>query len=78
MRMRTIDQAHADLLEADPNCALTKTALRRMVVSGRVPSCRMGIKYLIDLDKLPEYLFSQDPEQQPETIKGIRRLEVQI
>ena len=56
-RMRTIDSAHAELLMADPDCELTKTALRRMVVSGQIPSARIGRKYLIDVDKLPEYIF---------------------
>ena len=57
MRLRTLEQAHAELIANDPNCALAKTALRRMVIAGQVPSVRVGAKYLVDLDRLPEYLF---------------------
>lgn len=79
MKMRTIDQAHAAMLEADPGCALAKTALRRLVVTGRVPSVRVGNKYLIDLDRLPDLLFAAKTENgKPETVKGIRKLEARI
>lgn len=73
-RMRTIDGAHAELLREDPGCELTKTALRRMVVTGQVPSCRVGTKYLVDLDTLAEYIFG---EVQPTEERGtIRRVAV--
>ena len=55
-RMRTIDQTIAAIRSADPDTALTVTALRRMVRSGDVPSVRVGAKYLIDLDGLFERL----------------------
>ena len=48
-RMRTIDEAAAFLREADPHTAVTKTALRRLVRSGEIPSVRVGAKYLVDL-----------------------------
>lgn len=55
-RMRGIDQAFDFLIGSDPECALTRTALRRLVVSGQIPSVRVGKKYLIDLDQLEHYL----------------------
>lgn len=55
-RMRTVDQAAAWLLENDPETAVTKTALRRLVTTGQLPSVRVGSKYLIDLGTLEEYL----------------------
>lgn len=59
--MRTIDAAHAELIAADPGCELTKTALRRLVITGRVPSVRIGEsrngKYLVDIDQLEANLF---------------------
>ena len=73
MRMRTIDQAHAELLANDPGCALTKSALRRMVIAGQVQSVRVGAKYLVDLDRLETYLFEGKAE--PQTPAGIRRIE---
>ena len=56
MRMRTINEAHAELLTADPRCCLTKTALRRLLVTGEVPSLRVGTKYLVSMEALEKYL----------------------
>lgn len=78
MRMRTIDQAYAELRAADPHCALAKTALRRMVVSGRIPSIRVGPKYLLDIDRLEECLFTPEKAESPTTPGGLRRLESRI
>lgn len=73
-RMRTIDQAAAWLRETDPDTAFTKTALRRLVVSGQLPSVRIGYKYLIDLDALERFLRGSILE--PVTAaEGIRRIE---
>ena len=73
-RMRTIDQAFAWLRETDPETAFTKTALRRLVVTGQLPSVRIGSKYLIDLDVLAEFLRGSPPDVGTEVI-GIRRIE---
>lgn len=74
MRMRTIDQAAAWLLENDPETALTKTALRRLVVTGKLPSVRVGQKYLISLESLEDYLRGAIPL--PMTVPEIRRIEL--
>ena len=55
-RMRTIEQAAAWLAETDPETAFTKTALRRLVVTGQLPSVRVGQKYLVNLDVLEGFL----------------------
>ena len=60
-RMRTIDQAAAWLQENDPGTAFTKTALRRLVVSGKLPSVKVGQKYLINLDTMEDYLQCRSP-----------------
>ena len=73
-RMRTIDQAAAWLQEKDPETAFTKTALRRLVVSGKLPSVRVGQKYLINLDTMEGYLQGSPPA--PEILQG--RREVQL
>lgn len=59
-RMRTIDGAWAEIISADPDTALTKTALRRLIVSGQVKTCRVGTKYLINMDVLWAYLNGQE------------------
>lgn len=55
-RMRTLSEAAAWLRQQDPGTALTPTALRRLVVTGQVPSVRVGQKYLINLDVLEGFL----------------------
>lgn len=59
MRMRTIDQAAVYLKGQDPDTALTKTAIRRLVTTGALPSVRVGQKYLIALENLDSYLAGQ-------------------
>ena len=61
MRLRTIEQA-AWLRESDPETCLTQTAIRRLVVSGRLPHVRVGQKYLVDIDALEANLFGCDAE----------------
>lgn len=51
-RMRTIDQAIAQLRQDDPGSCLTRHALRQMVLEGRVPHVRAGQKYLVNYDGL--------------------------
>jgi len=73
-RMRTIDTAIRELRQEDPACALTKNALRQMVISRRIPAVMAGCKYLVNLDALQTYLENPLPqEQEPERGK-IRRI----
>ena len=59
-RMRTIEQAAAWLAGIDPETAFTKTALRRLVVTGQLPSVRVGSKYLVNLDMLTGFLSGEE------------------
>lgn len=74
-RMRTLTEAVTAIRTADPGTALTRSALRRLVVTGAVPSVRIGQKYLVDLDMLDNYLGGQ-PQRQETVRNGIRRIEV--
>lgn len=56
MRVRTIEQLFDEVRRIDPETALTKTAIRRLVVAGEIPSRRAGTKYLVDLDTLEAYM----------------------
>ena len=47
-RMRTINEAARYVKATDPETALTETAIRRLLITGAVPSVRVGVKYLID------------------------------
>ena len=73
-RMRTIDQAAEWLRESDPDTALTKTALRRLVTTGKPPSVRVGQKYLISLETLEDYLQGAVPL--PVAVQGIREVQL--
>lgn len=54
--VRTVDRLHEELLREDPGCALTKTALRRLVITGVIPSNRVGRKYLVAREDVEAYL----------------------
>jgi hypothetical protein len=74
-RLRTIDKAITELQTADPGCALTKNALRQMVISKRINSVMVGRKYLIDVDVLEEYLRNPlTVQNETVAVRGIRRV----
>lgn len=56
-RMRTIDQAIADIKEKDANTAITKNALERLAYEGTIPVVRIGRKKLINMDHLYKFLY---------------------
>ena len=58
-RMRGIKQAVEEIKTADPKTALTEKALRRLILSGVIPSVVVGRKYLINLDTLERYLSGE-------------------
>ncbi len=58
-KYRTIQQAFESIKAFDVDTAITYHALRQLVVSGRIPSMRVGKKYLIDLDVLADLLNTQ-------------------
>ena len=74
-RMRTIQQAAIWAIEQDPDTALTRTAIRRLVLSGEIPHVPAGTKRLIALEDLEAYMggarFSN-----PTPARGIRPVEV--
>ena len=51
-RMRTIDNAYAEIKAIDPQTDFTKRALRRMIANNEIPTTRIGNKNLINLDLL--------------------------
>lgn len=65
MRMRTINEAAKWVKQTDPETALTPTAIRRLVISGEIPSRRAGNKYLLDLDTLERYMQGETVADKP-------------
>jgi len=76
MKMRTIDKAAEYIRERDADTALTKTAIRRLVTTGAVPSVRVGNKYLISLEALNEYLSAGNAAERPAQSETIRPVEI--
>ena len=73
-RMRTIDEVVKHLKEADPGTKLTEWAIRGMVKSGRIPSNKVGRKYLINIDLLDQYLQDDaDADCEPVKYGEVRR-----
>lgn len=72
---RTIIQLHNEMLENDPCCGLTLTALRRLVRSGQVRSCKLGAKYLVTHGAVADYLSGKVSNTLATvTASGIRRV----
>lgn len=69
MRMRTIEQTYQYLMERDPDNRLSRYALRRMILEGRIPAVTVGTRYLIDLDRLEESLYQSIEKP---AVSGIR------
>ena len=74
--MRTINEAAAYMVQADPRTAVTKTALRRLITSGQIPSVRVGAKYLVDLGVLDDFFGGQSTKPQTVQPGAIRPLAV--
>ena len=55
-RMRTISAAYQELKRTDPSSAVTLCGLRTLVLTGAIPSVRVGNKYLLNMDILEKYL----------------------
>ena len=56
LHTRTIREAAVWFKSRDPQTCLTETAIRTLVRSGKVPSVRVGKKYLVTLEALEAYL----------------------
>ena len=72
-RMRTIQEAAAELRRIDPHTAVTPYFIRRLVLSGTIPHVKAGNKRLVNLDTLLEYLAGAPaPEPEPVEVGRIR------
>ena len=60
LHTRTIREAAVWFKSQDPQTCLTETAIRTLVRSGKVPSVRVGKKYLVTLEALEAYLASPE------------------
>jgi excisionase family DNA binding protein len=56
LRIRMMKEAYEEIKKADPRTAITMNYIRRLVISGAVPSIRAGSRYLINMEELEHYL----------------------
>ena len=78
-KTRTLDSCFDEIKRQDPGTALTRTALRRLVTSGTIPSVRIGRKYLVNIDNVWLFLrgeLDQDPPIPAQQFGTIRRIGV--
>ena len=74
-KIRTLNQAIIELKEKDKNCCLTLSALRRMIRNNEIPYFKSGVKYLIDLNSLPNSLFINNEERNEDyETKGTKKV----
>lgn len=67
-KMRTPHNAIKELQQADPKTELTERALRRLILTGEIPSVRIGNKYLVNMETLFDYLKGSPVEPQNKVI----------
>lgn len=60
---RTIRDAAAWFKTRDPGTAITEYRIRQLVVSGTVPSVKVGRKYLVTIEALEEYFSTPTPSE---------------
>lgn len=73
LHTRTIKEAAAYFKAADPDTCLTETAIRTLILTGKVPSAKVGKKYLITLEALEAFLqgtVSASTPTEPDSIWG--------
>lgn len=67
-KMRTPHNAIEELRQADPKTELTERALRTLILTGKIPSVRIGKKYLVNMGTLFDYLKGSSIELQSKII----------
>lgn len=55
-RLRVLDGVYKYVIENDPETAISKNTLKRLILVGKIPSFQNGKKRLIDLDSIDEFL----------------------
>ena len=55
-RIRTVNTAFDEIKAKDPNSAITKTAIRRLLADGSIPSLNIGNKIIFNMDDLENLL----------------------
>lgn len=73
-RMRTINEAAAELKREDPHTAITPHAIKQMVLGGKIPHVTVGRTRLINMQQLETYLNDGIPYPRKEGEYGKLRV----
>lgn len=63
VRMRLMKEAYKEIKEKDPDSAISFNYIRKLIVSGEIPSRRAGKRYLVNMDILENYLENSSEDQ---------------
>ena len=74
-QMRTLDSGIKEIKAIDPNTQITKNALRTALLSGAIPSIKVGAKRIFDLNKVWDYFGGYAPASDSTDVEiGLRDL----
>ena len=75
-RMRTAEKAYEIIKEQDPDTDITLYYIRHLIKSGKIPHTPVGIKKLVNVDYLIEYITTGVTEKNDDSEIGqIRKVE---
>ena len=62
MKLRTIDDAFAEIKSLDPNTAISAFLIRKMALQEKIRSVKTGCKLLVDVDSVIAFLRGDEYE----------------
>jgi len=54
-KMRSIREAYQEIIEKDPDSAITLSAFRRLINEGKIPYIKIGKKKLVSMEEVYEF-----------------------
>lgn len=73
-KMRTLPQAIAEIRADDPKTAITLSALRRAVKTGKIPTVTVASKSLVDLNAVFDYFINGEQLRRGDEYGKIRKI----
>jgi hypothetical protein len=75
-KIRTLQEAYAEIKLSDPQTTLSFYTFRNFVVSGAIPSRKTGKRYLINMADVERFFVNEVSEQIIPAKQGIRAVEM--
>ena len=76
-KLRSVDETYNLLISCDPETAITKSSLRRLIANGTLPCVKVGRNIKLNVDKVIEILNSGSTTElktEPMKYGGIKRI----